>query len=583
MQQLTPMMQQYVELKEKYKDCLLMYRLGDFYELFFEDALCASRELGITLTGRDCGLAERAPMCGVPYHAVQGYINKLIKKGYKVAICEQLTDPAASKGIVERDVVRVITPGTVTENTMLSDTDNNYILSLFTQENIVGIAYADVSTGAFTVIECNVKEGLSAVADEISRVLPSEIIYCEDDEGIIRQIAGLISEHVIFTSEYPCFTFEYDTALDSLKNHFRVASLSGYGINENRAAIGAAGALIDYLKETQKNALSHINAIQVSDQNKYMAIDVFTRSNLELTKTLREGKVRGSLFGTIDKTITSMGARLLKRYINEPLQSLPEINDRLDAVQEIKENLPLMDKIADALSGVFDMERLIARIAYATLDARNSTALKKSLQKLPALKESIRECTSPLISRLQNGLDCMEDIFKLLDAAIEEDAPAGITAGGIIKQGYNAQIDTLRQASREGKEWIASLENTERQSTGIKSLKIGYNKVFGYYIEVTKSYLELVPYRYIRKQTLANCERFVTPELKEMEEKLLGAQEKCIVLEYDCFVGIRNKLSENIKRFQSAASIIATMDVLRSFAARFLREKLCQAGNDAEW
>lgn len=584
MQQLTPMMRQYVELKEKYKECLLMYRLGDFYELFFDDALCASKELQITLTGRDCGLPEKAPMCGVPYHSVQGYIDKLIKKGYKVAICEQLSDPAHSKGIVERDVVRVITPGTVTENTMLNDTDNNYILSLYSQNSNVGIAYADVSTGAFFISECSIFSDYAAVINEVSRILPSEIIYCQNDRHIMDQLGIITKEQNIFTSEYPCFTFEYDTALDSLLSHFQIASLLGYGIEENCGGINAGGALIDYLKETQKNALSHINTIGVNTKNEYMALDMFTRSNLELTKTLREGKVGGSLFGSIDRTKTAMGARLLKQYINEPLQSLCEINDRLGAVDEIKESLVLSDKIADALDGVFDMERLISKIAYATLDAKNCLALKKSLKKLPSLKDAIKSCKSVLLSRLYQGLDCIDDIYALLDASIEQDAPVGITAGRIIKQGYSAEIDELKQASKQGKDWIASLENTERQSTGIKKLKIGFNKVFGYYIEVTKSYLELVPYRYIRKQTLSNCERFVTPELKEMEEKLLGAEERCITLEYECFVAIRNTLSDNIKRFQKSTKIIANIDVLRSFGAiayenKYIKPTMIESGD----
>lgn len=584
MQQLTPMMQQYVELKEKYRDCLLMYRLGDFYELFFEDALVASRELEIVLTGRDCGLEQRAPMCGVPHHALQGYVDKLIKKGYKVAICEQLTDPALSKGLVERDVIRVVTPGTVTENGSLSETDNNYILSLHKQDERIGISYCDVSTGAFYAAECAADETLAGLLSEISRIQPSEIICSADDAPIMAKMAPWIKEQNIYISEYPSFAFERDIALGSLRDHFRIAGVSGFGIDENGPAVCAAGALIDYLKETQKNALSHINTIRLNSQIEYMALDMFTRSNLELTKTLREGKVRGSLFGVLDHTKTSMGARLLKRSIGEPLQNVHEIDERLDAVQEIASDPPMMDRIALSLDGVFDLERLITRIAYATLDARNGIAIKKSLAKLPELKNAVNGCASSLISRLRNGLDCMEDVHALLDSAIDENAPAGITDGGFIKEGYNAQIDELKAASRQGMEWIASLEASERAATGIKNLKIGYNKVFGYYIEVTKSYLELVPYRYIRKQTLANCERFVTPELKEMEEKLLGAEEKCIALEHDCFVAIRGTLTENIERFQNAARIVAMLDMLHSFAAaafehRYVRPVMTQNGS----
>lgn len=584
MQTLTPMMQQYVELKEKYKDCLLMYRLGDFYELFFEDALTASRELEIMLTGRDCGLSQRAPMCGVPYHAVQGYVDKLIKKGFKVAICEQLTDPALSKGLVERDVIRVITPGTVTENGSLSETDNNYILSVLSQYERIGIAYCDVSTGAFYTAECAAEETLTALLSEISRIQPSEIIFSADDAATMEKLMPWIKEQAIFLSEYPAFAFEYDTAIDTLKSHFNVSGVSGFGIEEGSPAVRAAGALIDYLKETQKNALSHINTIRVSSQNEYMALDMFTRSNLELTKTLREGKVRGSLFGVLDHTKTSMGARLLKRSIGEPLQKISEINERLDAVQEIVNDPPGMGRIEQALNGVFDLERLITRIAYATIDARGCLAIKRSLEKLPELKKAFGGCSAKLISRLRDGLDCMEDVYALIDAAIDENAPTGITEGGFIKEGYNAQVDELKSASKQGMEWIALLEASERASTGIKNLKIGYNKVFGYYIEVTKSYLELVPYRYIRKQTLAGCERYVTPELKEMEEKLLGADEKRIAIEYNCFVEIRGKLTENIERFQNAACTVAMMDMLRSFAAaayehRYVRPVMIQNGS----
>ena len=567
MAELTPMMRQYIELKEKYKDCLLMYRLGDFYELFFEDALTASRELEITLTGRNCGLEERAPMCGVPYHSVQGYIDTLIKKGYKVAICEQLSDPAQSKGLVERDVVRIITPGTVTDNTMLSDTDNNYIMALCRQDGRAGVAYADVSTGAFYAADVALDADASAVINELSRVMPREIVYGDMDAELIAQLAPIITEHAIHKSNYPDFTFSYEAASEALMSHFGVKSLSGYGLEPGSAGINAAGALIDYLRETQKNALSHINTIRRRSQNTYMDLDIFTRNNLELTKTLREGKVRGSLFGTINRTKTSMGARLLKRWINEPLQSLDDINARLDAAGELKDDLMLMDGISDAIDGVFDLERLISRITYASLDARGCLSLKQSLSRLPLLKETMAGCKSALLSQLYAGLDCMEDVQTLLEAAIEEEAPAGITDGGIIKAGYDSAIDTLKDASREGRQWIASLEADEREATGIKNLKVGYNKVFGYYIEVTKSNLQLVPYRYIRKQTLANCERFVTPELKEMEEKILGASEKCVALEYECFVGIRNTLADNIKRFQNAADIVATVDVLRSFAA----------------
>jgi len=564
MQQLTPMMMQYVRLKEKYKDCILMFRLGDFYEMFFDDAVLASRELEITLTGRDCGLDERAPMCGVPYHAAQGYIDRLIKKGHRVAICEQLTDPALSSGLVERDVIRVITPGTVTEDSILPRGENNYIMALNFTDKGAGAAYADVSTGAFFVSGCGAND-IESCLNEISRVSPNEIIYSEDAKAFFSKIEPYVREQEIFVTEYPAFTFGRETALKTLLSHFKVSNLSGFGIDENGEYIGAAGALIDYLKETQKNSLSHINAMRLYGAKRFMSLDVYTRANLELTRTLREGRVKGTLLETLDRTKTPMGSRLLKRYICEPLQDVAEINERLGAVGEIKSRRRLSDEIGRALDGVCDLERLISRISYSTLDARNCLALKNSLKKLPLLKDALKECKSALLSRLYDSLDCMEDICAMLEAAIDEDAPAGITEGGIIKTGYDARIDELKRVSCDAKQSIASLESAERQSTGIKNLRVGYNKVFGYYIEVTKSYLSLVPYRYVRKQTLSNCERFSTEELREMEEKLSGAEEKRVSLEYECFLEIRNKLSENIPRFQKAAQIVACADVIRSF------------------
>ncbi len=581
MPELTPMMRQYVQLKEKHKDCLLMYRLGDFYEMFFEDALCASRELEIVLTGRDCGLPDRAPMCGVPHHSVSGYIDKLIKKGYKVALCEQLSEPG--KGLVERDVVRIITPGTVTDNIGLSDNDNNYIMSIHKKNDNMGFAYADVSTGAFFIGECTCDEGCASLLGEIARIQPSEIIYSEEAKHAVMALDATIIEQGIYKSEYPSFTFGGDAATDTLCTHFGIAGLAGFGVDDKSPSVGAAGALIDYLKETQKNALCHISTLRTVNRNKYMALDVFTRANLELVKTLREGKTHGSLLGTIDRTKTAMGARLLKRTVGEPLLDLGAINERLDAVQELKDNIALKDSLAEALSGVFDLERLISRISYATLDARGCLALKASIEKLPALKSLLFGCGSGLLARIYGALDVMDDMHDLLDAAIDEDAPAGITDGGIIKKGYNDQIDELKAAAKEGKQWIAALESTERQNTGIKNLKIGFNKVFGYYIEVTKSYLEMVPYRYLRKQTLAGCERFITPELKEMEEKLLGAEEKCTALEYACFLELRDILSENVKRFLAVAENVALVDLLCSFAQiayekNYIRPKMSDTG-----
>ncbi|NLT97663.1 MAG: DNA mismatch repair protein MutS, partial [Christensenellaceae bacterium] len=402
MSELSPMMRHYIELKEKYKDCILFYRLGDFYEMFFDDAILASRELEIVLTGRDCGLPERAPMCGVPYHSAQNYIDRLIAKGYKVAICEQLSDPAKNKGLVERDVIRVVTPGTVVDTASVAENENNYLLSLCVAEGRVGLAYTDVSTGAFYVSECAADEGFASVLGEVARIQPREIIYRAEDAAVIGALETAIKEQNIFVSEYPSFLFEKATAVDSLLRHFGVASLHGYGLSEDIPGVFAAGALIDYLKETQKNALSHINTIQYHAASAYMALDMFTRANLELTKTLREGRVKGSLYSILDKTKTAMGARLLKRSINEPLQNIQEINERLDAVQELKDSVVRMDQVAAALDGIYDLDRLITRISYGTLDARNCLALKSSLQRLPALKNALAGCSSVLLRRIHD-------------------------------------------------------------------------------------------------------------------------------------------------------------------------------------
>ena len=565
MAELTPMMKQYLILKETYKDCLLFFRLGDFYEMFFDDALTASRELEITLTGRDCGMETRAPMCGVPYHAVEGYINKLISKGYKVAICEQLTDPAESKGIVERDVIRVVTPGTVVENSILNEKENNYILSAFLLDTTIGFSYADVSTGSFYLGEVPAKSDISLIINEMVRIQPKEILLNESLYMHQKQIEEAIKVNVLIHC-YDTWAYEYDYARNALEEHFNTNTLKGFGCEDLKHGISAAGALMHYLTSTQKNALSHINRIQISRNNTYMTLDASTRRNLELTKTIRDNTKKGSLLWLLDHTKTSMGARLLKNWIEQPLQNKKDIVLRQDAVAELKDNILLHDLMMSQLSGIYDLERLIMRISYNSLDAKNCVALKNSIKKLPDIKAGLAQSKSTMLHKLLGQIDEMPDIHELLDKSVSDDPPQTIKEGGIIKDGYDKEVDRLREASTKGKVWIAELEEQEKKETGIKNLKIGYNKIFGYYIEVTKSYLGQVPYRYIRKQTLANCERFVTPELKDMEETILNADEKCIRLETVLFMKIRDELAKNINRIQKSAEAIAILDVLLSFA-----------------
>ncbi|MDP2891902.1 MAG: DNA mismatch repair protein MutS [Bacillota bacterium] len=566
MPQLSPMMHQYILLKEKYNDCLLFFRLGDFYEMFFEDAETASKELEIVLTGKDCGLAERAPMCGVPYHAVDSYINKLISRGYKVAICEQLTDPAESKGLVDRDVIRVITPGTVIEETILEKNKNNYIMSVCMRDGL-GIAYADVSTGDFFVSEIKDKLVLTKLKEEIASIAPSEIIANEQLFLATNAFTGLINGEGIMINCYSGAAYEYENAREALLGHFKTASLDGYGIAGMENGVCAAGALISYLEETQKVSLGHINRIRAYQRESYMVLDGNTKRNLELTASLRDGGRKGTLLWLLDRAKTSMGSRLVRSWIEHPLQNIKEIEGRLESVAEIKEDYILSDELKKVLAGIYDIERLASRIAYATLDARNCISLKQSLQRLPAARSLLKECKSPLLVRIFSDFDAMEDIAALLEKAVQPDPPLSVKEGGIIRDGYNAEVDRLRKASREGKEWISQLEQKEREVTGIKNLRISFNKVFGYYIEVTKSNYDMVPYRYIRKQTLTGAERYTTPELMELEKEMTGAQEKCMRLEYQLFCELREGLNKNILRLQKAAKSIALIDALQSLAA----------------
>lgn len=583
MASLTPMMQQYLELKEKYKDCLLFFRLGDFYEMFFEDALTASRELEIVLTGKDCGLKERAPMCGVPYHSVNNYINKLIEKGYKVAICEQLEDPALAKGLVERDVIRVITPGTVIEEQMLPENANNYILSIFAANGVFELAYCDVSTGDFYSYELIGEKAQNELIDQLARIEPREIIaneYLFSREFVYKWI----SSHFYIEKKEDRF-FDIDKCQRALLDHFGVSSLAGFGLNDRSMAAAAAGALLRYLDDTQKNALSHITRITPVKSDEYMGIDAATRRNLELCAPIRSDvSKKNTLLGVLDSTKTSMGARLLRNWIDQPLQDIDSINARLDAVQALVDRPAERGKLRDALDGVYDIERLVSRIAYGTVNARDCDSLRKSLSKLPNIQivlNSFIGCES--LKTISDKLDPMDDIRLLLERAIVDEPPVSVKDGGIIKNGYSKEIDELRELSHGGRSMLAKLENSEKERTGIKNLKIGYNRVFGYYIEVSNSNKQLVPLNYQRKQTLANAERYVTAELKELEEKILGAEDRIITLEYELFTEIRALLLSCIERLKNDSFVVSNLDCLQSLASvasagRYCRPRLSKGG-----
>ena len=563
----SPMMKHYLETKNKYRDCFLFYRLGDFYEMFFDDALLASRELEITLTGKDCGLPERAPMCGIPFHAAESYIAKLIEKGYKVAICEQLEDPAKCKGIVKRDVIRVVTPGTVIDSNMLNEKENNYIMSIYQKGLYFGISICDITTGDFYSSEIKETNNFQILLDEIARYNPAEIITNKILFGVEEEIKQIRERFKVYISAVDDELFNEDS--DELKNFFSFCDSEGNPIDKlenKKILIGSVNALLEYLNNTQKVKLEHINTIKIYDINKYMSLDINARRHLELTEKMRDKSKKGTLLWVLDKTSTSMGGRLLKRWISNPLLSVDRINERLYAVQELKNNMMLRDDLKEALKQVYDIERLIGKIAFGNANARDLTSLKASLIQLPEVKNILSTTSSDMLSSLYKNLDILEDVCKLIEVSITDDPPIAITEGGIIKTGYNEEVDQYRKATTEGKTWLVELEAKEKQETGIKNLKIGYNKIFGYYIEVTKSNLNLIPDRYIRKQTLTNGERFITEELKELETKILGAQEKVVGLEYEIFIDIRNKISKQIERIQQTANIIATLDVLTSFA-----------------
>ncbi len=563
MAELTPMMKQYMETKSQYQDCILFYRLGDFYEMFFDDALTASRELEITLTGKNCGQEERAPMCGVPYHAVEGYLNRLVSKGYKVAICEQVEDPKTAKGIVKREVVRIVTPGTNLDTQALDDSRNNYIMCIVYIADRYGVSVADITTGDYFVTEFT---DSGKLMDEICRFAPSEIICNEAFYMSGMDLDGMKDRLGITIYSLDAWYFDDAVCRQKLLDHFKVSSFAGLGLADYDCGVISAGALLQYLLETQKNDLSNLTHITPYAAGKYMMLDSSTRRNLELCETLREKQKRGSLLWVLDKTKTAMGARTLRKYVEQPLIEKAEIERRLDAVQELKEQAISREELREYMGPVYDLERLITRISYGTANPRDLTAFRTSLEMLPPIRLILQDMECSLLKEICEDLDPLEDLCSLITDAIREDPPIAMKEGNIIRDGYNEEVDKLRRAKSDGKDWLAKLENEEREKTGIKNLRIKYNKVFGYYLEVTNSYKDMVPDYYTRKQTLANAERYITPELKELEDMILGAEDKLYALEYEIYTEVRETVASQVERIQKTARAVAALDVFASLA-----------------
>ena len=578
--ELTPMMKQYMQTKDEYKDCILFYRLGDFYEMFFDDALTASKELEITLTGKNCGLEERAPMCGIPYHAVDSYLNRLVSKGYKVAICEQVEDPKTAKGIVKREVIRVVTPGTNLDTQGLDETKNNYIMCIVYMADRYGLSVADVTTGEYLVTEL---DSQTKLMDELYKFMPSEIVCNE-----AFYMSGLDLDDLknrLHMAIYSLEAWYFDDALcrETLQEHFKVASLEGIGLSDYECGIIASGALLKYLEETQKNSLSHMSRLTRYATGNYMVLDSATRRNLELVETLREKQKRGSLLWVLDKTKTAMGARTLRKYVEQPLIDKKSIVKRLDAVAELKDNAICREEIREYLNPVYDLERLVGKITYQSANPRDLIAFQSSLSMLPSVKCILKDMESDLLKEIYEELDPLEELCDLVGRAIQEEPPLAMKEGGIIKDGYNEEVDRLRKAKSEGKNWLADLETKEREKTGIKNLRIRYNKVFGYYLEVTNSFKDLVPDYYTRKQTLANAERYIIPELKELEDTILGAEDKLCALEYELYCEVRNTIAAELTRIQRTAKAVAKLDVIASLALvaernNYVRPKINEKG-----
>lgn len=589
----SPMMQHYLETKSKYPDCVLFYRLGDFYEMFFDDAINVSRELELTLTGKECGRENRAPMCGIPYHAGEIYASRLVQNGYKIAICEQVENPKNAKGIVKRDVIKIMTPGTITDGNLLDEKKNNYIMSIFKDGMYYGIAAFDISTGEAYATEIKSDNNFQKLVNEISRFNPSELIvndYMNDSINEINELKNRFEVFISVDKKIEKTEVESDrnfvpdffnmkssmTKLDdkfddeTIHNTFDIIDEQGNlikNISDRYLAVNAIGILLKYVEETQKIKPENLNKIVLYEVVKYMALDINSRRNLELTERLKDKSKKGTLLWVLDKTETSMGGRLIRRWINDPLVNVDDINARLDAVEEIKNDLLLSDRIVESLKSIYDIERLAGKISYGTVNARDLISLKSSIMQLPNLKDAIKNVNSEFLRNVDAELDVLTDIYELIENSIVEEPPLTVKEGGLIKKGYKPEIDELIEATTNGKQWLANVEIREKELTGIKNLKIGYNKIFGYYIEVSKSNVKDIPEdRYIRKQTLTTGERYITEELKKMENEILGAKEKIIALEYDEFVNIRNEIQSNAKRIQRTASAISKLDVIQGLA-----------------
>ena len=560
---LTPMMQQYVEVKEKYKDCILFYRIGDFYEMFFEDAITASKVLEITLTGKDCGQEERAPMCGVPYHACDVYLNKLIENGFKVAICEQVEDPKLAKGLVKRDVIRVVTPGTNMSQAILDENTNNYLMSIYLSKDMSGVSVVDITTGEFKI--CRISS-IAKLADEINKYSPSEIIGNDDFLNAPLDFEYMKDRQKIAISKTPEHYFNQRICEDVISRQLGTNNMAGLGLSDMPESIYSTGALLQYLHETQKNSLEHINKLEIYSIDDYMIIDSSTRRNLELTETLRDKNKKGSLLWVLDKTKTAMGARLLKNYIEQPLIMEDEINNRLDAIEAFNNDVITRDEIREYLNPIYDMERLMTRISLRTANPRDLIAFKSSLKLLPFIKRLVAAFDTTLFKKMYEDLDELTDLYELLESSINEEPPILIREGGIFKDGYLNDIDVLKNAKTDGKTWLADLEAREREKTGIKNLKVKYNKVFGYYFEVTNSFKSLVPEYFIRKQTLANAERYTSKELDELAGTIIGSEDKLTALEYQEYVKLRDRLAGELVRVQKTAHCIAVLDVMASLS-----------------
>lgn len=564
---LSPMMEQYMEIKASYEDCILFFRLGDFYEMFFDDAILASKELELTLTGKNCGQEERAPMCGVPFHSAESYIAKLVEKGYKVAICEQVEDPKDAKGIVKREVIQIVTPGTVTAQSMLAEKENNYLAAVCMDEKLgkMSVAYCDVSTGEVNVTEASGENLYETLINELVKIKAREILVTKEfSENHQTEEISMITDAFInvVTDEF----FSKKACVEAIKAQFDCLSPAAVGLEEDGLALLSLGALINYLLETQKHSLKHIAGFNFYEMGKHMSLDKATLRNLELTETLHDKKITGSLLGVLDKTHTAMGSRKMKQWLREPLNDSDEINLRLDGVEELYNQVLIRNNIKESLKGIYDFERLAGRIACGSANGKDLIALKGSLSLLPEIKDYLNYLSSEILKKLNDEIDPLQEVYEIIERSICDEPPFSIREGGLIKEGYSEELDKLKDSIKDGKSWISGLEASERERTGIKNLKVGYNRVFGYYLEVTKSYFDLIPENYIRKQTLANAERFITPELKEMENLVLNAETKINQLEHDIFVDVRDHIEQYISIIQKTSSAIAKLDVLCSFA-----------------